>query len=225
MGKGYFITGTDTDCGKTLAALALMHCLQSRGEQVLGMKPVAAGATRTSSGLCNGDALKLQAQGSSRQPYETVNPYLFVPPVAPHLAAEQSGTTIDFSHIVDCYRQLAGNADRVVVEGAGGWRVPLGPEGGIAELAGRLGLPVILVVGLRLGCINHALLSAESILASGARLAGWIGNRVDPAMDQPEANIETLRQQLAFPCLGIIPHMDSPLIAGAAHGLSLPATV
>lgn len=221
MGRGFFITGTDTDSGKTVAAISLMQCLQSRGEQVLGMKPVAAGAEQTPAGLRNDDALKLQAQGSSLQPYATINPYLFVPPIAPHLAAEQAAVTIDFDNIADCFEQLATAADRVVVEGAGGWRVPLGAQGTIAELAKRLRLPVILVVGLRLGCINHALLSAESILATGATLAGWIGSRVDPAMCQAEANIATLRQQLPGPCLGIIPHLDDPFAKQAAGCLTL----
>ncbi|MCW8906485.1 MAG: dethiobiotin synthase [Sedimenticola sp.] len=220
---GYFVTGTDTDCGKTLASVALMQALQARGERVLGMKPVAAGADLTPAGPRNDDALKLQAQGSSPQPYETVNPYLFLPPIAPHLAARQAGVTIDFGHIAACYRQLENHADRVVVEGAGGWRVPLGPEGGIAELALHLELPVILVVGLKLGCINHALLSAESILASGATLGGWIASRVDPDMALAQENIETLRQQLPCPCLGTIPHLQVPLAASATKYLRLPA--
>jgi len=223
MGAGYFVTGTDTDCGKTLAAVALMRVLQARGERVLGMKPVAAGALQTPAGPRNDDALSLQAQGTSPQPYETVNPYLFLPPIAPHLAARQARVTIGFSRIVDCYRQLANHADRVVVEGAGGWRVPLGPEGGIAELALRLELPVILVVGLKLGCISHALLSAESIIASGATLAGWIGSQVDPAMAQVQGNIETLRQQLPCPCFGIVPHLDTADASIVAGHLDLPA--
>ena len=221
MATGYFVTGTDTDCGKTLVSVALMQHLQIRGKQVLGMKPVAAGADPTLAGPRNDDALKLQAQGSSLQPYETINPYLFLPPIAPHLAARQAGVTIDFGRIAGCFRQLANHADRVVVEGAGGWRVPLGPEGGIAELALRLELPVILVVGLKLGCISHALLSAESIIASGAVLGGWIGSRVEPAMDQAQGNIETLEQMLPCPCFGTIPHLDTADASIAASHLNL----
>ncbi|WP_435685705.1 dethiobiotin synthase [Sedimenticola selenatireducens] len=223
MASGYFISGTDTDSGKTVVTLGLMAQLQSRGLQVLGMKPVAAGAEQTDAGLRNSDALQLQAQASRAIAYGQINPYCFKPPIAPHLAAERAGQTIDFLEIGRCFNQLAIGADRVLVEGAGGWRVPLGPAQSISDLAVLLGLPVILVVGLRLGCINHALLSAESIRASGARLAGWIGNQVDPAMQERDANIETLKQRLDIPCLGLVPWQVPLTPQAVSDCLQLPA--
>ncbi len=222
MAGGYFITGTDTDSGKTVITLGLMHRLQSRGLQVAGLKPVAAGAEQTADGLRNGDALQLQAQASRPAAYGVVNPYCYQPPIAPHLAAGRVGQCIDFSVISRCYAQLAATVGRVLVEGAGGWLVPLGEGRTMADLAVALNLPVILVVGLRLGCINHALLSAESIRARGLTLAGWIGNQVDPAMAEFEANIDTLRNWLETPCLGVIPHLDFPLAPSVAAHLQLP---
>lgn len=222
MPRGYFITGTDTDSGKTVVTLGVMHLLQSRGLRVLGMKPVAAGAQQTPQGLRNDDAVRLQAQGSQPVDYGELNPYCFSPPIAPHLAAAQADRKIDFSQIQAGFDRLAEGADRVLVEGAGGWRVPLGPDRTLAELAVLLGLPVILVVGLRLGCINHALLSAEAIRASGLPLAGWVGNQVDPAMREREANLATLRQWLDAPCLGVIPHLADPSAGAVSEFLHLP---
>ncbi|AKH20685.1 dethiobiotin synthase [Sedimenticola thiotaurini] len=222
MVNGYFITGTDTDSGKTVITLGLMQRLQSRGLQVAGLKPVAAGAEQTDAGLRNGDAQQLLAQASRPVAYDLVNPYCFAPPIAPHLAAQRLGQSIDFAEINRCYGQLAVAADRVLVEGAGGWRVPLGAGRTMADLAVTLNLPVILVVGLRLGCINHALLSAESIRASGLPLAGWVGNQVDPAMAELDANVATLRSWLEAPCLGVIPHLASPTPLATADHLQLP---
>lgn len=223
MPCGYFVTGTDTDSGKTLLTLGLMQQLQSRGLQVLGMKPVAAGAEQTAAGARNDDALQLQAQASRPIDYREVNPYCFDPPIAPHLAAAQVGQEIDFSLIERRFKQLAGGADRVLVEGAGGWLVPLGADRTMADLARALDLPVILVVGVRLGCINHALLSAASIRAAGGRLAGWIANQVDPAMREQEANFDTLVQWLDAPCLGRVPWLVHPTPAAVAGHLQLPA--
>lgn len=222
MAGGYFITGTDTDSGKTLITLGLMHRLQSRGLQVAGLKPVAAGAEQTADGLRNGDALQLQAQASRPAAYGVVNPYCYQPPIAPHLAAERIRQNVDFSMISRCYAQLAATAERVLVEGAGGWLVPLGAGRTMADLAVALNLPVILVVGLRLGCINHALLSVESIRARGLTLAGWVGNQIDPSMAEFDANIDTLRNWLESPCLGVVPYLDSPLAASTAEHLLLP---
>lgn len=222
MPRGYFITGTDTDSGKTVVTLGLMQLFQSRGLRVLGMKPVAAGALQTPQGLRNDDAVQLQAQGSQTVEYAQLNPYCFRPPIAPHLAAAQVHCDIDFGLIRRCFGQLAEEADRVLVEGAGGWQVPLGPDRTLADLAVVLGLPVILVVGLRLGCINHALLSVASIHASGLPLAGWIGNQVDPAMREYEANITTLRQRIDAPCLGVVPCLATPSAAETARHLNLP---
>jgi dethiobiotin synthetase len=212
MNKGLFITGTDTGCGKTEITLGLMQALQDRGERVLGMKPVASGARQTDEGLRNEDALRIRQQGSAELPYDWVNPYAYAPPIAPHLAAEYAGRAIDLPFIADIYQRLAGKADRVVVEGVGGWSVPLDMGSTtVADLALYLDLPVILVVGLRLGCINHALLTEAAIRQSGARLVGWVANQVDPAMVELEGNIKTLAQRLSIPCLGEVSWMDRPL--------------
>jgi dethiobiotin synthetase len=208
--SGFFVTGTDTGCGKTEATLGLMAALQRRGLRVLGMKPVASGCTRTASGLRNEDALRLRDAGSAAVPYEWINPYAFEPPIAPHIAAADAGILIELATIEQAYARLAPLADRVLVEGVGGWRVPLGPERFVGDIPIALDLPVILVVGLRLGCINHALLTAESIQWAGCRLAGWIGNQVDPDMAYREANLATLTDRLAAPCLGVIPWLQGP---------------
>ncbi|MEW7980790.1 MAG: dethiobiotin synthase [gamma proteobacterium symbiont of Phacoides pectinatus] len=219
MANGLLITGTDTECGKTEVTLGLMHALQGRGLRVLGMKPVASGALPTPRGLRNEDALRIQAQGSTPLPYRQVNPYAFEPPVAPHLAAAEAGVEIAFDPIREGVRGLARQADLVLVEGVGGWRVPLGPDGDLCDLARTLELPVILVVGMRLGCINHALLSVESIVASGLPLAGWVANRVDPGMRVAEGNLRTLRQGIPAPLLGEVPRLARPTPEGVATAL------
>ncbi len=221
-GQGLFITGTDTGCGKTEISLALMQLYQARGESVLGMKPIASGAEAAAEGLRNADALRLQAQGSRLLPYEQVNPYAFAPPIAPHLAAQQLGEVIDLQRIQVGYEQLAAQADRVVVEGVGGWRVPLNGRDAVSDLALRLGLPVVLVVGMRLGCINHALLSVEGIMASGAELVGWVANQVERDMLCLGENVETLKGLIAASCLGVVPFMESPSVADIACRLDLP---
>lgn len=221
MSKGLFITGTDTGCGKTEVTLGLMYGLQQRGETVLGMKPVASGALMTEAGLRNDDALRIQHQCSREIPYEAVNPFAYEPPIAPHLAAQSSGRPIDLQAIAEGYGGLSGEADRVVVEGVGGWLVPLGETATVADLACRLDLPVILVVGLRLGCINHALLSAACIAQSGARLLGWVANQTEPAMTALEANLRTLRERIPAPCLGEVPWLECPTAAKVGRYLDL----
>jgi dethiobiotin synthetase len=218
---GLFITGTDTGVGKTEVTLGLMAALQQGGLRVLGMKPVAAGCELTEEGPRNQDALRIQAQGSMRLAYSRINPYAFAPPIAPHIAAAQAGTEIQIELIQRAFDGLAAQADWVLVEGAGGWRVPLGPALTLADLARVLGLPVVLVVGLRLGCLNHALLSAESIQAAGLQLAGWVGNRIDPAMAAAEENLATLRERLPVPCLGVIPWLLVPTPAQVADQLNV----
>lgn len=203
--SGIFITGTDTDCGKTTISLGLMAALQQRGLRVNGMKPVASGCAMTPAGLRNADARQLLAQSSHRNAYALVNPYAFAPPIAPHLAAIQAGVTIDFAAIIKAYQTLAATAEVVIVEGVGGWRVPLTPKQLVSDLALALDLPVIMVIGLKLGCINHALLTAESIRASGAQCVGWVGNQIDPQMPELTANVATLTELIAAPCLGIVP--------------------
>ncbi len=203
---GCFVTGTDTEVGKTWVCRAILQGLAARGVRTAAMKPVASGCDVTGAGLRSADALALMAGATASFPYNQVNPYAFEPAIAPHLAARDSGVEIRFQRIRDCLHGLATAAQFVVVEGVGGWRVPLGPDGDVADLATGLGLPVILVVGIRLGCINHALLSAESILGCGAPLHGWIGSRVDPDMSHAEENLTTLRSVLPVPCLGTLPH-------------------
>jgi dethiobiotin synthetase len=218
--QGLFITGTDTEVGKTEVTLGLMAALQQRGLSVLGMKPVAAGCALTADGLRNEDALRIQAQGSKPLAYSAINPYAFAPPIAPHIAAAQAGVEIQIERIKTAYEGLASQADWVLVEGAGGWRVPLGPGLTLADLPSALALPVVLVVGLRLGCLNHALLSAESIQASGLPLAGWVANRIDPAMSAADENLATLRERLPAPCLGVVPWLSTTVAAQVADHLS-----
>lgn len=208
--KGLFVTGVDTDCGKTEISLGLMAALQFRGKSVLGMKPVASGCTNGPDGPRNADALRIQAQGSSRAPYGLVNPYAFMPPIAPHIAAGRAGTEIELATIARAYQSLAEEAELVVVEGVGGWRVPLGSSLSVSDIPRALDLPVILVVGLRLGCINHALLSVESILAHGCHLAGWVANCVDSGMQAADENLATLAALIASTCIGVVPWQDGP---------------
>jgi len=221
LGPGLFVTGTDTGCGKTEVSLGLMHWLQARDLRVAGMKPVASGAVLTPEGLRNEDALRLQRQASSPAPYAQVNPYAFAPPVAPHLAAEQAGVPIDLEVIRSAWQALKDQADLVLVEGVGGWRVPLGPGLELADLVRMLDLPVVLVVGLRLGCLSHGLLSAESILASGARLLGWVASSVDPDMRLPQQNVAALAERLQAPCLGWVPWLVQPVPARVAAAVNI----
>ena len=208
--RGYFITGTDTGVGKTLAACALLHGFAHAGQRAVGMKPVAAGAARGKTGLVNDDVELLKAASNFIAPAEQVNPYCFEPPIAPHLAAAQAGITIDVKHIARAYASLAAMADMVVVEGAGGFCVPLNSREDSADLACALALPVILVVGVRLGCLNHALLTAQAVRARGLALAGWIANRNDPTMAEAAANINALVERLPAPLLGAIDFMAEP---------------
>lgn len=208
--SGFFITGTDTGCGKTEITLGLMAALQARGHRVLGMKPVASGCDRHPEGLRNADAERIRTQGTLAVPYALVNPYAFLPPIAPHVAAAESGVSIDLERIRTTHAELTRQADWVLVEGVGGWRVPLGPECFVDDIPRTLDLPVVLVVGLKLGCLNHALLTAESIQASGLQLAGWIANQVDPDMAALAANLETLQTLIQAPYFGMVPWMAEP---------------
>ncbi|MES9992094.1 MAG: dethiobiotin synthase [Candidatus Thiodiazotropha sp.] len=210
MTGGLFVTGTDTGCGKTEVSLGMMSSLQQQGETVLGMKPIASGAEPTGEGLRNEDALRIQRQCSLDIPYGSVNPLVYQPPIAPHLAAQARGEPIRLDEILQGYQRLQELADRVVVEGVGGWHVPLGEGITLADLALALDLPMILVVGIRLGCINHALMTAECMLNSGVRFEGWVANLVDPEMLAIDENITTLQAWLPAPCLGEIPHLQTP---------------
>mgnify|MGYP000362438454 CR=1 FL=1 len=219
--RGWFITGTDTDCGKTLVAAALVHKLRAAGERVAVMKPVASGCEMTVDGLRNADAQALIAASGRAWPYARVNPYAFAPAIAPHIAAAQAGVDIELQSILDAAATLSDGVDTLVVEGAGGWRVPLGGELDMAALAVALQLPVILVVGMRLGCLNHALLSVEAIARDGCHLAGWVANSIDPAQAEFAANLQTLNARIGAPCLGVIPSLSDPDPRVAAGHLAL----
>ena len=216
MRNSVFITGTDTGIGKTYASVALLHALRGAGLRAVGMKPVASGCMATAEGLRNEDALALQSASSGSPDYADVNPLAYAAAVSPHLAAAAEGRRVDLAPVQAAYARLAARADVVVVEGVGGWLAPLSDTLVAGDLARVLGLPVILVVGLRLGCLNHALLSARAIAADGCTLLGWIGNHIDPAMLEPERNLDTLRTRLPAPCLGVIAHGAATAAAACA---------
>ncbi|RDS79423.1 dethiobiotin synthase [Dyella monticola] len=222
MTRALFIAGTDTGIGKTHAACTLIHALRSTGQSVCGMKPVASGCVDTAQGLRNDDALSLQAASTPTPAYGDINPIALRDPLSPHLAAAHDGVTIALPPLHAAFRALCARYDNVVVEGVGGWRVPLAPGVLASDIPKAWGLPVVLVVGLRLGCLNHAALSAEAIVADGCMLAGWIGNCIDPDMAAFEENIATLRAILPAPCLGILPHGVSPERASGLLAQAVP---
>jgi dethiobiotin synthetase len=203
--SGFFITGTDTGVGKTLVAVELTRALVARGLRTAVMKPVAAGALQTIDGPRNDDALELLAASNVEAVYEDVNPWLLTTAASPHLAARHDGVSIGHDKIVTAYRRLAAMADLVLVEGAGGWLAPISATATMADLAQKLALPVILVVGLRLGCLNHALLTRDAIRCAGLPFAGWIANRMPTEMPLANANIETLASRFGVPPLGVVP--------------------
>jgi dethiobiotin synthetase len=209
MKGAVFIAGTDTGIGKTWVASGLVAALAALGTRVAGMKPVASGCMVTPDGLRNDDALALQAASHPRPAYSDVNPVALAAAVAPHVAARRSGVEIDMSVLRAAFDRLGTSHDLVVVEGVGGWLVPLGPGLQVSDIPRQWKLPVILVVGLRLGCISHAQLSARAIVADGCELVGWIGNQVDPAMEALDDSIAALGHLLAVPCLGVLGH-DRP---------------
>jgi dethiobiotin synthetase len=220
MPRGFFVTGTDTGVGKTRVAVALIHALRAQGLRVAAMKPVSAGSPP---GGLNEDVVALLQASNVAADLRDVNPYAFEPAIAPHIAAQQAGVRIDLDLIAAAYARLATAADAVVVEGAGGWRVPLNECEDMADLAQRLGLPVVLVVGLRLGCINHALLTTESIAQRCVPWAGWVGNHIDPAMASQAENIAALHARLPAPCLGVQDFLLEPVAqASAPTWLVLP---
>ena len=215
-----FVTGTDTEIGKTLVASALVHMQALRGWRVAAMKPVAAGAEWRDGRLCNEDADVLAACVSVPLPHEITTPYLFKTPAAPHIAASLEDKVIDRMHLLDCYQQVRAQADAVVVEGVGGFRVPLNDNYDTADMAKDLGLPMVLVVGMRLGCISQALLTAEAIAARGLSLMGWVANTVDPHMLYPQENIDAIAQRINAPLLGRIPRLEVADAAAAVVNLS-----
>jgi len=202
----YFITGTDTGCGKTLVSVALLEYFKAQGHSCLALKPVATGSDNTSAGLRNADALLLQQHSSVALSYPDINPFVYQDPVSPHLAAAATGKPIVIAEIVDQFRRLQNRAQSIIIEGVGGWYAPLSPRFTVADMASALGIPVILVVGLRLGCLNHAILSARAITQSGLPFAGWVANTIDPAMACRQENIDTLCQIIPAPLLASIPY-------------------
>lgn len=218
----YFLTGTDTNIGKTLISCALLHHFAAQGQRVIGMKPVAAGVN--ASGEYD-DVVQLCAASNVSAALRDINPYAFAPAIAPHLAAQQAGMRIEFAPILAAFHTLAKQADTVIVEGVGGWRVPLNDAQDSADLAKALNLPVILVVGMRLGCLSHALLTVESIAASGLTLAGWVANCVEETMPMREENIAVLQQRIGAPLLGIVPFQCVPDAKVAAGCLSHSARI
>lgn len=206
--KQFFIAGTDTDVGKTVVACGLLHRANQSGLSTLALKPVAAGCEQTPEGLRNSDALMLQQYMSQSLPYEQVNPVALSEAIAPHLAAESEGRRLSVERLVGfCRGALMQRSDFALVEGAGGWRVPLNDRESISQLPVELNLPVILVVGMKLGCLNHALLTVEALRRDGAVLAGWVANRIDPDMSCCEENIATLERLISAPCLGKVPFL------------------
>ncbi len=203
----YFITGTDTGVGKTLISCGLLHAFAAQGQRVVGMKPVAVGCDDDGH---NQDVEQLRAASNILMSYGQINPYSFLDPIAPHIAARNAGVRIDFARILTSYHELASQADVVIIEGAGGFRVPLNNNQDTADLALQLGLPVILVVGMRLGCLNHALLTVSAIEACGLKCAGWVANVIDAEMLAVQDNIIALQQRLTAPLLGVVPWQPQP---------------
>ena len=206
MKKAYFITGTDTGVGKTLVACALLRAFVKQGNKAVGMKPVAAGCMETPAGLCCDDVENLRAAGNVDASPEWINPYALILPVAPHIAAARMGLDIRLEKIEQSYLKLCGMADVVVVEGVGGFMVPLNGREDTADMAQRLGLPVIMVVGLRLGCLNHALLSAQAVRQRGLTLAGWVANQIEPDVAFVQDSVAALEQRLDAPLIGVVPY-------------------
>ncbi|SFP73470.1 dethiobiotin synthetase [Geopseudomonas sagittaria] len=224
MSSAYFITGTDTEIGKTTVAAGLLHAARARGLSTAAAKPVASDCELTTEGLRNGDALALLGECSLALDYAEVNPFAFAPAIAPHLAAREVGVELTVAALLaPVQRVLERGADFTLVEGAGGWRVPLAGRESLADLAVALQLPVILVVGVRLGCINHAVLTAEAIARDGLTLAGWVANVVDPATSRLDDNLATLAERLAAPCLGRIPRLPAATPAVVAGHLAVDA--
>jgi len=209
VAKGVFITGTDTGIGKTVVSCLLMDALVNEGEgnKVIGMKPIASGAEKINGTLKNDDAMELSKHANVDVPYQLINPYCFEPSIAPHIAAQQSNQQIDLSTIETSYDVLSKEADWIIVEGVGGWSVPVNEKETLADIPSRLNLPVVLVVGMKLGCINHALLTAEVVRKSGNNLIGWIANQIDPEMSAYDENLNTLKEMLGCPMLAQIPYL------------------
>jgi len=222
--NGFFIAGTDTEVGKTVCATVLLEAFKKQGLSTIAMKPIASGCEQTSEGLRNEDALALMQHMTASATYEEVNPYTFEPPMAPHLAAAREQLTITIDPLVEKAQQLATRADCIVIEGAGGWLAPVNETQSFADLAIGFDIPVILVVGIRLGCLNHALLTVENIHARGVHLAGWIANtglpEVSNCMDIEE-NIASLVSRISAPLIGEVPCLDDQKMNMVASQLDI----
>jgi len=222
MSQAYFIAGTDTDVGKTTIAAGLLHAARLQGLSTLGAKPVASGCSMTAKGLRNSDAQALIDESSIKLAYEEVNPFAFEPAIAPHVAAREANVALEVTVLTKAMRHvLEQGADFTLIEGAGGWRVPLSNHANLSDLAIALKLPVILVVGVRLGCINHALLSAEAIARDGLQLAGWVANVIEPRTSRLEENLASLAERLPAPCLGRVPKLKQATADAVAEHLQL----
>jgi len=220
----FFITGTDTDVGKTICTAALLHKAKLASKSTLGLKPLAAGCEETEQGLRNSDALVLMAQSTEQLPYDQVNPVALKEAIAPHIAAERLNKPLSAARLVGYLRGvlMINRADFICIEGAGGWRVPLNAKETLAEVPKDLKLPVILVVGMKLGCINHAMLTMEAIHRDGLNVVGWIANRIDNDMDAYQENLDSLKKQIRVPCLGEVPYLTDPSVEAVAQHLTLP---
>ncbi|MBT5230941.1 MAG: dethiobiotin synthase [Methylococcales bacterium] len=227
MNQAFFITGTDTDVGKTWVTLGLIQALKQQGHRTNGIKPVAAGCEHIAGEWVNADAVAIQQVSDGTMPYSQVNPIALQKAMAPHLAAEQENRTIDFDLIKQCCTAARAQTEYTIIEGAGGWRVPLGNGQDISDLAYALDVPVILVVGMRLGCLNHALLTYDAIKLKGLTVQGWIANQIDPQMHCLTDNIATLKSAFAAPCLGEIPYLKNgtPIKVSQYLSLSLPLSL
>ncbi len=236
--RGLFITGTDTDVGKTWVTLGLLKALADAGYHTAAFKPVACGGVETEQGMRSEDALLIGEQATLRASHDEVNPYFFTAPIAPHLAAQDAGVRIDLAHIKTRFDALAARADAsqgwlsvaggrtpgatvVIAEGAGGWLVPLNERETVADMARLLGLPVVMVVGMRLGCLNHAQLTAQSIAQYGVPLAGWVANCIQPQFPELERNIAALRERIGAPLLGKVPYLPQRDVKQIAAALDV----
>ena len=226
MGKTYFVTGTDTDAGKTVVTCGLLEAARLKGLTTLALKPVSAGCQQTESGLRNEDALALMEAMTLSLPYEQVNPLSLEPPIAPHIAAEEAGVRMTLDRLVGyCRGALMRKNDLALIEGAGGWRVPLNSREMLTGLAKELNTPAILVVGMKLGCISHALLTVEAILRDGVRLAGWVANQMDPDMSRYDESLATLKNMIPAPCLGVVPFLPDTSSGRVAEYLDISSLI
>ena len=221
--KWLFITGTDTDVGKTVIASGFLAAANQAGLKTAAIKPVAAGCEQTEQGMTNSDALQLQAAASHPLPYQQINPVALEPAIAPHIAAQEAGKRLSAARLTGFCRGLSLlPVDLLVVEGAGGWRVPLNERETLADVARELNCAVVIVVAMRLGCLNHTLLTIEAIQRDSLKIAGWVANIIDPDMPRLDENIDTLKQRIAEPCLGIVPRLEDLSPSRVAEYLTVP---